>query len=163
MSVDLKKEKTYKVNVLHKEVVVRKAVVQVKANSVHEACERAKLAHETGHTALTPYTQSEITVMWDDCEYRAEHTREFDLATALSGEPVALRNGCKAWVLNYRHLKALGKDMIYGTVCSDNFDKSVSVMHTTATPLSLQNWQVNGRVFASEVEDPHDIVAMWEN
>lgn len=81
----------------------------------------------------------------------------FDLEKALAGEPVKLRNGCKAYVLAdlrsiYR--KIADKRCLIGTYVIE-FDRE-------AFCNSLR-WKCSGAYYANINQSAYDIIGMWEN
>lgn len=162
MPVNLNKTKTYEVKVLHKELVVREAFLKINASSIEEAKSLAKFEHENGNVPLTPYNDSQVSVLWEECKYTVKHTRPFDLEAALRGEPVVLRNGKKAFVKVQQQLAAYDHERIFGVVYDSDFDEETS-SSLSMSPLKLSDWCLAGYVYNDDQEDLYDIVAMWEN
>lgn len=81
----------------------------------------------------------------------------FDLEKAFDGEPVKLRNGCKAYVLyDLRHL--------YSTIVDKRCLIGVYAKEEDCNALCNGiRWKCDGRYYENIRESEFDIVAMWEN
>lgn len=83
--------------------------------------------------------------------------KPFDLEKALAGEPVKLRNGCKAYVLrDLRDMFAIdcgSKRCLIGVYAVES---NPSVFGWVA------RWKVSGKHYERIQESEYDIVGMWE-
>lgn len=88
---------------------------------------------------------------------KRESTLPFSIERALAGEPVKLRNGCKAYVLY--DLRSLNSNIEDKRCLVGVYSKE----HDSNTLCGSIRWKCDGRYYKNILRSDFDIVAMWEN
>lgn len=118
----------------------------------------------TAHTAWNEngksneYPSFNATTMVDDTtqQDKGQTMKPFNLEEALTGKPVKLRNGSKAYVLaDVRRLfkTSISNHCLAGIVSTDNDTDRYS---------GKINWRPNGEYYDRLNESDYDIIGMWE-
>ena len=111
------------------------------------------------HGGSNEYPSFNAITMVDDTlpQEKGQTMKPFDLERALAGEPVKLRNGCKADVLY-----VIPDTYKFPNGTTLNYPVRGITFNEDGTLDSVHRWNIDGTSYSRAETNPMDIIGMWE-